>query len=116
MPVTMLVDTMETIHAGDYVEVAYRYKDGDILNTRKIVQGKGQEPLLYIEARGTIFTLREKDGSIPKEILRVTLLPFRPPVSYKAGPMPRDPRTLAPTTSAESIYTIKSEDPRFGRK
>ena len=110
MSVTMLSEVLDKIKAGDYVEVAYRYEDGTIVNTRKVVQGKGQEPLLFVEALGTIYTLRDGNGVIPKQVLRVTLLPFSPPKAYKAGPVPRDPRTLMSNTANRPIYAVESEE------
>lgn len=110
MGVTMLSEVLEKIKAGDYVEVVYCYEDGTLVTTRKVIQGKGQEPLLFIEALGTIYTIRDTEGKIPKEILRVTPLPFSPPNIYKAGPVPRDPRTLTSNALNRPIYAIKSEE------
>lgn len=109
MSVTMLKDLVAQIKPGDYVEVAYLYSDGSILNTRKIVQGNGETLLIDVNVLGQLYVIREADGSVPKGILRVTLLPFKPPVAVKAGPIPRDPRSLAVHAHDPAIYALPED-------
>lgn len=109
MSVTMLKDVVAKIKPGDYIEVAYLYSEGSILNTRKLVQSNGDSLFIDVGVLNRIYIIREVDGSVPKGILRVTILPFKPPVTAKAGPIPRDPRSLAVHAHDPAIYALPEE-------